>query len=197
MTIGVLAWHGARVTAPGTSATRRWLAVYLLARALAATVLGMLLLMRPDDTVHTLARVTGILLAVIGAVDLAASLVRVALAPVRLIVLARGVMTLGAGLLLLVLTDATVTVIAIVLGMQLVVGGGVSVVLSYRLRGRVDGWPAIAARGLVGVGIGVVALVWSDRSVATLAVLFGVQWLLSGVVSTAVAVRLAMQPLSA
>jgi len=182
------------VTAPGSGAARRWLTAYLLARALAATVLGILLLVRPDDTVHTLARITGTLLAVIGVVDLAASLLRAALAPVRFIVLARGVVTLGAGILLLVVTDATVSVIAIVLGMQLVVGGGVSMVVSYRLRERVGGWPAIAVRGLVGAGIGVVALVWTDRSVATLAVLFGVQWLLSGMVSTAVAVRLAMRP---
>ena len=172
---------------------RWWLTLYLLARALAATVLGILLLIRPDDTVRTLARVSGILLLVIGAIDLAASLVRIALAPIRILVLARGALTVGAGIVLLALTDATVTVIAIVLGMQLVVGGGVSLLLSVRLRSRVAGWRVLAVRGLVTVGIGLVVLVLPDKAVATLAVLFGVQWILSGISSTTVAMRLATQ----
>ena len=176
---------------PASRSEQWWLTLYLLARALAATVLGILLLVRPDDTVRTLARLGGILLLVIGGVDLAASLVRAAFAPVRMLIFARGVLTLGAGGILLALTDATVTVIAIVLGMQLVVGGGVSMLLSVRLRAQVVDWRAIAVRGLIGAVVGIVALAWPDRSVATLSVLFGVQWLLSGVVSTGVAVRVA------
>jgi uncharacterized membrane protein HdeD (DUF308 family) len=179
------------VTGDEPRVSRWWLTVYLLARALAATVLGILLLVRPDDTVVTLARITGILLLVIGGVDLTASLVRAAMAPIRVAVLLRGALTVGVGVVLLALTDATVTVVAIVLGMQLVVGGGVSMVLAYRLRSRVADWRAIALRGLLTLAVGTLALVWPSKSVATLAVLFGVQWILSGIVSTAVAVRMA------
>ena len=196
MTRPVPPCHGAGVTANRSAATQRWLILYLLGRALAATVLGILLLVRPDDTVRTLAQISGILLLILGTIDMAASMVQVALSAVRLLVLSRGVLTFGAAVLLLALTDTTVTVIAIILGMQLVVSGGVSLLLSIRLRPRVAGWVAIALRGLVTLAIGVVALAWPERSVATLAVLFGVEWILSGLVSTTAAVRAASHPVT-
>ena len=82
-----------------------------------------------------------------------------AVSSLRLLLLLRGAVTVGIGAILLALTDVTVTVIAILIGMQLVVGGGVSILVSVRLRGRVRAWRAVAVRGLITLAIGVVALV--------------------------------------
>lgn len=186
--------HGCLVTEHNSGPMRRWLAIYLGLRAVVITVLGILLLIRPDDTVRTLARVAGAVLLVLGTIDIGASLTRGALSSIRGLIVFRGALTVGVGGLLLAITDATVTVLALLLGMQLVVGGGVSLLVSVRLRRRVAAWQWVAVRGVLTLGVGVAALFWPGLTVASLAILVGVQWILGGIVSTAVAVAVAARP---
>jgi uncharacterized membrane protein HdeD (DUF308 family) len=161
------------------------------------TGLGVLLLIMPHDTVRAMARLGGVALLVLGAVDLVAPVVRGALASIRSIIVIRGILTVSVGVALLATTDATVKVLAILLGMQLVVGGGVSLLVAVRLRRRFSGWQGVAARGLIQLAVGFVVLLVPGLSVEALAVLFGVQWVVGGVVSTAAAVAVASRPLVA
>lgn len=173
---------------------RRWLTGYLLVRAVVFTVLGLLLVIRPGETVRTLARFTGGVLVVLGAIDLVAAAVRGPGRSVRELVALRGLVTVGLGTVALLLTDATITVLAIVIGMQLVVGGGVSLLLGVWSRAETRAWRGMALRGALAAAVGVGAIFWPDKSVTALGIVLGVQWLLSGVVSTAVAVAIASRP---
>lgn len=176
------------------SVPRRWLAGYLLVRAVVFTVLGLLLVIRPGETVRALARVTGGVLVLLGMIDLVAAATPGPGRAVRELVALRGVVTAGLGVVALLLTDATITVLAIVIGMQLVVGGGVSLLLGVWTRGEGRAWRGIAVRGAVAAAVGVGAIFWPDKSVVALGVVLGIQWLLSGIVSTTVAVTLASRP---
>jgi uncharacterized membrane protein HdeD (DUF308 family) len=175
------------------TAERRWLALYLLLRAVAITVLGILLLLRPNDTLRSLARIAGSLLVLIGSIDLVVPVARGAISSVRGLIVLRGALTVGVGAMLLGLTDATISVIVTLLGMQLVVGGGVSLLLAMRLKGRVAS-AGLVVRGTLALGTGIAALVWPAPTVATVVMLYGLQWILSGLVSSVVAVDLAARP---
>ena len=82
----------------------------------------------------------------------------------------------------------TITVVAILVGMQLAVGGGVSILLGVWTRDDVRAWRGIVFRGVITALAGAVVIAWPQKSVAAVAVILGVQWILSGFLSTAVAV---------
>lgn len=170
---------------------------YFLVRALVFTVLGLLMLFQPGQTVRTLARLTGWVLIVLGGVDVIAASVGRSTRSIRLLVLARGLVTAGLGVVLVFLTDATITVVAIVAGMQLAVGGGVSILLGVWSRESLVAWRGVVSRGVATVGIGAALIVWPDKTVAVVAIALGVQWMLSGFVSTGVAVALGVRAATA
>ena len=153
---------------------RLWLLGFLLARAVVVTAVGILLLLRPSDTIHTMARLLGVILMVFGAIDLVLGLVPGADRRSRRLVLLRGLLTAAIGAVVFFLTEVTVTAVAILVGMQLVVSGGVSVLLSLQVRRRVGAWIGVTVRGLISIVTGALALVWPRATVAVLAVLFAV-----------------------
>jgi uncharacterized membrane protein HdeD (DUF308 family) len=169
---------------------RVWLVAYLLVRAVAVVVLGLFLLLRPTDTVHTLARFVGAVLIVLAAIDLLAALSPGPDRQTRRLVLLRAILTAAIGGVMMMLTDVTVTAVAVLVGMQMVVSGGVTVLLSLQLRSRVDAWVGVTARGALALAAGILALVWPRVTVVVIAVILGGHWLVGGVVSgiTAVAV---------
>jgi len=181
---------------PITRRQRAWLVGYLLVRAVVVTAIGLLLVLRPTDTAHTIARLGGGLLLAIGVIDLVAPILRGSTRRLRLPLVARGLVAVGLGFAVLLLTDATITVVSILIGMQLVVGGGVGLMVSVRLRHRVQGWSGFAIRGAVSVVAGAIAIGWPGITVAALAALLGIDWLLSGALSTFTAVRVAGSPIA-
>jgi uncharacterized membrane protein HdeD (DUF308 family) len=185
--------HGPAVE-PITKRQRTWLVGYLLVRAVVVTVIGLLLVLRPTDTAHAVARIAGGLLLAIGVIDLVAPILRGSTRRLRFPLVIRGLVAIAIAFAVLLMTDATITVVSIILGIQLVVGGGVSLMVSVRLRDRVKGWVGFAIRGAVSVAAGAVAIGWPGITVTALAAVLGVQWLLSGVLSTVIAVRVAGSP---
>lgn len=163
----------------------------MLLRALAFTVLGLLLLLRPGDTVRTLTRLVGIVLLTLGSIDLVVGSLPVSTGAVRRLVLLRGAVTVVLGIALTTLTDASLTVVAILAGMQLVIGGGVSLLLGSWSRGDVAGWKGVVARGAITVLAGGLVIAWPQKTVEIVAIVLGIEWLISGAVSTAVAVTVA------
>lgn len=174
----------------GRRPLRAWLIAYLLVRAAAVVVLGLFLLLRPTDTVQTLARFVGAVLIVLAAIDLLAALSPGPDRQTRRLVLLRAILTAAIGGVIVLLTDVTVTAVAVLVGMQMVVSGGVTVLLSLQLRSRVDAWVGVTARGALALAAGILALVWPRVTVVVIAVILGGHWLVGGVVSglTAVAV---------
>lgn len=180
--------HGQVVN--GHHLPRRWLIGYFLVRAVVFTVLGLLMLLQPGDTVRTLARLIGWVLLVLASVDVVAASFGGAGRAIRLLVLARGLLTAVLGVVLVLLTDATITVVAIVAGMQLAVGGGVSILLGVWSREELVAWGGVVLRGVITVLIGAALIAWPEKTVVVVAVMLGAQWMLSGFVSTAVAVAI-------
>lgn len=168
--------------------SRRWIVVYLLVRALVFAVLGLLMLLRPGETVRALAQLLGLVLLVLGAVDFVLLVVGGSGRGIRRLLMLRGTVTVGLGALLTGLTDATITVVAIIAGMQLAVGGGVSVLLGTWGRAEAAAWRGVVVRGVATLAAGAAVIAWPQKSVTVVAVILGVQWLLSGAGSTAIAV---------
>lgn len=168
-----------------------WLIGYLLVRAVLVTVVGILLLIRPTDTALAFARFVGWFLLFLALVDLLAAVTPGPNRSTRRLVLLRAILTAAVGALMVILTDVTVTALAILVGMQMVVSGGVNVLVSVQLRSRVDAWVGVALRGALALTAGILALVWPRVTVIVLAVILGVQWLIGGLVSAATAVAVA------
>jgi uncharacterized membrane protein HdeD (DUF308 family) len=168
-----------------------WLIGYLLVRAVLVTVVGILLLIRPTDTALAFARFVGWFLLFLAFIDLLAAVMPGPNRSTRRLVLLRAILTGAVGTLMVVLTDVTVTAIAILVGMQMVVSGGVNVLVSVQLRSRVDAWVGVALRGALALAAGILALVWPRVTIIVLAVILGVQWLIGGLVSATTAVAVA------
>jgi uncharacterized membrane protein HdeD (DUF308 family) len=171
-----------------TPRTKRWLVLYLVIRAVIVTALGLLLVIRPDETLRTLARVVGAFMLVLGLLDLLGVPGRGLRSPVGRLLLIRAAITAVIGATLLFLTDATFTVVAILIGIQLVASGGASALVGYWSRSELKGWQGMVARGFFAVMIGALAIGWPDLTVTGLAVIAGIQWIVSGAVLTSVAV---------
>jgi uncharacterized membrane protein HdeD (DUF308 family) len=172
---------------------RLWLAGYLLVRAVVITVLGLLMLLRPTDTVLTVVRFIGVVLLVLTALDLAAAAFPGPERRTRRLLLVRGLITGLIGALLVLLTDVTVTAVAIMVGMQMVVSGGVSLLVAVQLRRSIAAWVGLGARGGMALAAGVLALVWPRVTIVVIAVILGIHWLVGGLVSTATAVAVAFE----
>lgn len=170
---------------------RIWLVAYLLVRSLAVTVLGILLLMRPHDTVLAVARFVGWVLLVLAVIDLVAAAWPTPDGRTRALIFGRAVLTGLIGAVMVLLTNVTVTAVAVLVGMQMVVSGGVNVLVSVQLRRRIDAWFGVTVRGALALAAGILALVWPRVTIVVIAVILGVQWLIGGLVSAATAVAVA------
>jgi uncharacterized membrane protein HdeD (DUF308 family) len=170
---------------------RVWLVAYLLVRSLAVTVLGVLLLIRPHDKVLTVARFVGWVLIGLAVIDLIAAAWPTPGQRTRALIVGRAVLTGLIGVVMVMLTDVTVTAVAVLVGMQMVVSGGVNVLVSVQLRRRIDAWFGVTVRGALALAAGILALVWPRVTIVVIAVILGVQWLIGGLVSAATAVAVA------
>lgn len=170
---------------------RVWLIGYLLVRAVAVTVLGLLLLLRPSDTVHTLARFVGAMLIALAVVDLVAAISPGPDRSTRRLILLRALVTVAIGTVMVLLTEVTVAAVAVLVGMQMVVSGGVSMLVSFQLRHRVGAWVGVTLRGALALTAGILALVWPRVTIVVVAVILGVNWLIGGLVSATTAVAVA------
>jgi uncharacterized membrane protein HdeD (DUF308 family) len=175
----------------GRRPLRIWLIGYLLVRSVVITIVGILLLIRPTDTALAFARFVGGFLLFLAVIDLLAAMTPGPDRSTRRLVLLRAILTGSIGTVMVILTDVTVTAIAILVGMQMVVSGGVNVLVSLQLRSRVDAWVGVTLRGALSLTAGILALVWPRVTVVVIAVLLGIQWLIGGLVSATTAVAVA------
>ena len=138
------------------------------------------------------AALAGIILMAFGAIDVLAALPDAG-AGRRILLGARGAVTIAVGLVAILLTDVAVTTLAILLGMHLVMTGGVALLVGITLRDQVRHWWLTAIRASIFVIAGLVTVLWPSITVGALAIVYGVQWLLGGALSVATAVDVARE----
>ena len=174
-----------------------WLAMLVGIWALLA---GVLTIVWPGGTVLALAIILGVYLLVAGTTRLLHALQWRGETHRRLLLAIHGVLDVTLGILTLVWPGITVTVLALVLGIELLFFGGFALAAAFEARhaGAGTGW--YLAAGISSLVVGIVTIVWPGITVFALAMLlgFGLVWL--GVVLVLGGMRLrhaAHEPLGA
>ncbi len=162
----------------------------LLALGAAVTILGLLLITNPFASAGALAMLAGIALILSGISETiaAARSENTATAAFFGILLGLG------GVIVLVWPGVTLHVVAVVVGTIMIIGGLVRAAMMRSSRaargggsgGAVGGY-ALAALSVV---VGILALVWPGATIVVLAVLFGIQLIVTGVAEIALALAL-------
>ncbi len=151
---------------------------------------GILVVVRPKDTITFFAVVVGIWLFLSGLFRIVMAIADDEdTAGTRWLVALLGLLSVIVGILFLRHTEQTVTTLAFLLGLFWVVGGLIEFFTAYSDRGS-------DARGFrIGVGVvafaaGVVTLVWPHLTLATLAVIIGIWLIVYAVLMVALAFQL-------
>jgi uncharacterized membrane protein HdeD (DUF308 family) len=138
---------------------------------------GIIVLLAPKGSLETIALILGIYLVVIGCHGLYTAAVNPKeTGGHRRLVLAMGVLTLVAGIVVILRPGATVTGVAIVFGIFLILSG---VRYLYFAAVLPEKLPA-AVRGVLEVAGGVIVVVWPKIGLTTLAVVLGVYLIAGG-----------------
>ncbi|KPM54956.1 hypothetical protein CcI49_08700 [Frankia sp. CcI49] len=164
----------------------------LVVLGVAVTVLGVLLIANPFSTAGGLAVLAGVALLVSGIAEIV-SAVRAEHGGTAILY---GVLTAAAGVVILLWPHVTLHAIAIVVGAVLIVAGVIRALLILAGRHSGAGHGAGRRRSLLvaclAVVLGILAVTWPAATVSVLAVLFGIQLVVTGV--TEVLVGLALRP---
>ncbi len=173
----------------------------LLVVGLAVTVLGLLLILNPFATAGTLAVLAGVALVLSGIGET----ISAARAENSAGTAFFGILLVLGGIVVLLWPGVTLRVLALLVGAILIVTGVVRALVtralqSHELQSRELHSRETGARGAVpsyalaavSVVLGVLALAWPDATVVALAVIFGIQLIISGV--TEIALGLALRP---
>lgn len=106
-----------------------------------------------------------------------------------IIMLAGGAVTFVLGLIIVVWPHATLTVVAVLLGIQLLVFGIIGLIAGFTARGEGGGVRTVdIVLGLLGILVGLYFIRHLSVTVAVLAIFIGLYWVLHGIVDLIVAV---------
>ena len=83
--------------------------------------------------------------------------------------------------------QATLWVLALVIGLSLVLHGIARIALAFLARSEIAGWGWLALAGAVNLAIGIMALVWPQATIAVLSLILGAQIILFGLCLVVVA----------
>ncbi|WP_462188268.1 MULTISPECIES: HdeD family acid-resistance protein [unclassified Frankia] len=166
-----------------------WPALLLLGAAV--TVLGLLLITNPFATAGTLAVLAGVALVLSGISETIAAVRSENTAGTALF----GIMLAVGGVIVLLWPGATLRVVALLVGAILIITGVVRALVTWASRsshgtGRGIAGPLILAA--LSIVLGVLALTWPGATIMALAVIFGIQLIVTGV--TEIALGLALRP---
>ncbi len=163
----------------------------LLVVGLAVTVLGLLLILNPFATAGTLAVLAGVALVLSGIGETLAAARAENSAGTAFF----GILLILGGVVVLLWPGVTLRVLALLVGAILIITGVARALVTRALespetgaRGAVSNY-ALAALSVV---LGVLALVWPGATIVALAVIFGIQLIVTGV--TEIALGLALRP---
>jgi uncharacterized membrane protein HdeD (DUF308 family) len=151
------------------------LAVGLL--GLAAVAVGTVLLFDPVAAADTLGLLLGLALLVGGLLEVAFAYD----GPHRMRSMVLGTVLVVGGLVAAAWPDKTLTTLAFLVGICLIVHGALRAALAVAERHDVPGWGWLAAAGVLNVVVGVLVMAWPDVTIRVLSVVLGVQAVLFGV----------------
>ncbi|EIV93357.1 HdeD family acid-resistance protein [Frankia sp. QA3] len=163
----------------------------LLVLGLAVTVLGLLLIFNPFATAGTLAVLAGVALVLSGIGETIAAARAENSAGTAFF----GILLILGGIVVLMWPGVTLRVLALLVGAILIITGVVRALVTRASQSReVGGHGAVPSYALAAVSVvlGVLALAWPDATIVALAVIFGIQLVVTGV--TEIALGLALRP---
>lgn len=154
----------------------RWGWWLLLLVGLLSVAAGVIILLKPSDSLSTLAVIAGIFLLLDGIIELGSSLARSTRN--RGMVALFGVLTAVIGVLLIRHPIGGVTAVALLIGIWLIAIGVIRIVSSFDEEEH-RGWHVFA--GLVALAAGIVIVAVPNIGFATLAILVGIGFIVNGV----------------
>jgi uncharacterized membrane protein HdeD (DUF308 family) len=172
----------------GSAGRRRRLPRWLqLGLAIACLLLGVVIVSRPTTSLGLMALLLGAGLLLAGVQALAGAVG----SPDRAALVARAaaVLWLTAGVFVLVLPGLTVRLVGLVVGVLLIVNGVLRILECARAGASLDERISAAALGAAGVIFGVLALLWPDITLLVVAIGFGAQLIIQGLVQGWAALR--------
>jgi uncharacterized membrane protein HdeD (DUF308 family) len=153
-----------------------WLGILVL--GVATVVLGLVLMTNPFASAHTLAVLVAIGLIADGLIEL----VRAGRSPHRMLAVLSGAVLVFGGFVALVWPQITLWALAVLAGASIFLGGAFRTTAAIADRHSMQAWPWLLISGLFGLLIGFVAVLWPKATVVVLAVLFGLQITIFGVI---------------
>src|SRR4051812_38482760 len=144
----------------------------------ATVVIGVVLLFNPVAAARTLALLLGLAFVVGGLLEIA---VGWAAEKRRWLTVALGAILVIGGILAVVWPGVTLTALAWITGLSLIIHGAARVGLAVVLRSETPSWGWLALAGAVNVLIGVVAIAWPQATVLVLSLILGAQVTVFGV----------------
>ena len=153
-----------------------------LVAGLIALGAGVVVLDWPDRTVVVVARIVGIFLIVGGLAQVLDALVTHRKGTYWGLLLARGLIDLAVGVAAVFWPSITVWALVLLIGLELIIGGLVSLVIAFRLPNDLEQHSRFMWRGILSIIGGLILLVWPDQTVAVVAVVLGVYLVVMGLV---------------
>jgi uncharacterized membrane protein HdeD (DUF308 family) len=153
-------------------------------------LLGVLVVLRPRDTIYAFAILLGIWLFVAGLFRMVMAIAdREDTAGTRWLMAVLGLLSVLIGILFLRHTEETVTTLAFLIGLFWVIGGLIEFFTAYTDQGSpARGWRI--AMGVLAFAAGVVTLVVPHLTLATLAVIMGIWLILYGLLEIVLSLQL-------
>jgi uncharacterized membrane protein HdeD (DUF308 family) len=152
---------------------------FVLALGIACVIAGVLTLVWPGVTVLALVIVLGVFLLFAGSSEIGWALSERQTAGWK-VILARGIIDLITGLVVLIWPDVTVLALALILAAWLFVYAAMTFWYAYRHRGETPRRGHFVLKGLAALVAGVITVAWPDITVLVVAIVLGVELVLYG-----------------
>jgi uncharacterized membrane protein HdeD (DUF308 family) len=159
---------------------------WTIALGAATACLGVVVVANPFASARTLAVLVAIGVIAHGLIEL----VRFRRSPRPTATLATGAVLVLGGLVALFWPGITLWVLAVVVGLTIVLAGASRVTAAIADRHGFPAWRWLLASGAVSLLLGIVAVAWPEATVVVLAVIFGLQITLVGLLEIAVGLEL-------
>jgi uncharacterized membrane protein HdeD (DUF308 family) len=181
----------ARVEVTTVDLRRGW--GFVLAFGIACVVAGLLTLVWPGVTVLALVIVLGVFLLFAGVSEIGWALAERHTEGWK-IILARGIIDLITGLIVLVWPDITVLALALILAAWLFVYAAVTLWYAYRHRDQRPRTGHFVIKGAIALVAGLITVVWPGITVLAVAIVIGIALIMYGAILIALGLNLRRQP---
>ena len=152
---------------------------WMLAFGIACVVAGALTLVWPGVTILTLVIVFGVFLLFAGAAEIGWALAERHTEGWK-VILARGIVDLIIGIIVLVWPDITVLALALLLAVWLFIYAGMTFWYAYRHRGEQPRRGHFVLKGLAALAVAIITVVWPSITVLVVAIVIGIDLIIFG-----------------